>query len=354
MTSTKSKKYKINTVSLIDNNFFAKHDPSQLIKKDINNLPWTEKYRPMTMTDILSHEHIVKSLKNLIASESCPHLLFYGPAGTGKTSLINACAKDLYKEHFPYMVMELNASDDRGVDVVRDKIKFFVNSKNFFYNGPKLVILDEIDAMTIDAQKILRQVIEKYSANARFCLICNYVSKIMYALQSRCAKFRFSPLTSEHIYAGLESIKKNEHINITNDGLMAIVKLSYGDMRKAVNILQSVYMIKDSITVQDVYKINNSLCTEQLEEIMEWIKNDEYSVCYYKIIELLRINGINLNNLILFMTDYIINLNIDIEQKKLLCIQIANIEHNNVSTSNDKIQLASLIGCLKLASLNNL
>ena len=168
--------------------------------KPIIKLPWIEKYRPNKLNDIISQKEIVHSLRIYFKNVSFPNLLFYGMSGCGKTSTIMACAKELYKDKYPYMVLELNASDDRGIDIVRNKITQFVLSKSLVsMNAIKLVILDEADAMTIDAQVILRKIIEVYIANARFCLICNNIQNITPALQSRCVKFRFSPLEKNDI-----------------------------------------------------------------------------------------------------------------------------------------------------------
>ena len=162
--------------------------PMEIIDVDENTsstLPWVEKYRPKDLNELIAHEEIISVLNKLIESNKLPHLLFHGPPGTGKTSTIKACAKKMFGEHISSMVLELNASDDRGIDVVREQIKEFAGTKKLFSTGVKLVILDEADAMTQDAQAALRRVIEKYTSNTRFCLICNYVNKIMPALQSR-------------------------------------------------------------------------------------------------------------------------------------------------------------------------
>ena len=186
-------------------------------KNDV--IPWIEKYRPSKLSNIVSQNNIINILKIYLKNKTIPHLLFYGPPGTGKTSVILSYAKELYKDKYPYMVMELNASDERGIEVVRNRIKQFVMSDNVFYDIKnkkskifKLVILDETDAMTDDAQAILRHIVERYTDNARFCLICNYIKKINPALLSRCTSFRFSPIGSEEMKKKLIKIIKKEEI----------------------------------------------------------------------------------------------------------------------------------------------
>ena len=167
------------------------------------------------LEDLVAHEKIINIITTMIDSDNLPHLLLYGPPGTGKTSTIVAAAKRMYgASKYSSMTLELNASDARGINVVRNETKEFAGTQQLFSKGVKLIILDEADAMTSDAQFALRRVIEKYTKNARFCLICNYVSKIIPALQSRCTRFRFAPLHPQQIQGRLEEVAKAENVPI--------------------------------------------------------------------------------------------------------------------------------------------
>lgn len=342
--STESDQYVENKTSIT--NFFIENTVNN--KKPTDNLPWIEKYRPNELESISSHKYIKKLLNKFINNESLPHLLLYGPPGTGKTSTIISCAKQLFGSYYSYMVLEFNASDERGVDIVRDKIKTFVYSKNFFTKGLKLVILDEIDAMTYDAQKILRQVIEKYSENARFCLICNYVSKIINSLHSRCLKLKFMPISNKIMYNRLEYISNNEQFEKNKEGIDAIIKLSNGDMRKAINILQSTFMTFQQITEENVHKIMNNYNNDDINLILQWIKDKSYQECYNDINNLKYKRDLTLKNLIDNFSEYFINNIHIVTNTKELFSGLANIEYNETYISNEQVQLGALVGLFKL------
>lgn len=332
----------------INNLFELENNNTNELKR--NDLPLIEKYRPQTLSELNSDKEYI--LKKFIKNKSLPNLLFYGPPGTGKTSTISACAKDIYGKSYNYMILEFNASDERGVDIVRDKIKTFVNTKTFFTNGTKLVILDEIDSMTFDAQKILRQVIEKYSSNARFCLICNYISKIIPSLQSRCIKFRFNTLSDSFILNNILNITKNEKIKSSVEGRNEIVKLSCGDMRKAYNILQSTYMIFKKINEKSVNLTLNNYRKNDINKVIKWLSNKSLEECYKKIEKLQYNKGLTLKNLINELTNFLINYDMDIEKKKELFIKLSEIEFNQINITNNKIQLCSIISAFKLVDFN--
>lgn len=228
-------------------------------KERIQHTPWVEKYRPRNLDDVASQDHTVKVLKRTLISANLPHMLFYGPPGTGKTSTILALAKELYGPNlFKSRVLELNASDERGISIVRQKIKNFArltisnptaeDLKNYPCPPYKIIILDEADSMTNDAQSALRRTMENYSNVTRFCLVCNYITRIIDPLASRCSKFRFKPLTNDDALQRLKYVSEQESINFEDGVLEEVLAISNGDLRKAITYLQSATRLHTSLS----------------------------------------------------------------------------------------------------------
>uniref|UniRef100_A0A672YM76 Activator 1 subunit 5 n=1 Tax=Sphaeramia orbicularis TaxID=375764 RepID=A0A672YM76_9TELE len=314
------------------------------------NLPWVEKYRPQSLDDLISHKDILSTIQRFISEDRLPHLLFYGPPGTGKTSTILACAKQLYKDkEFNSMVLELNASDDRGIDVVRGPILSFASTRTIFKKGFKLVILDEADAMTQDAQNALRRVIEKFTENTRFCLICNYLSKIIPALQSRCTRFRFGPLSPDQMIPRLEYVVQQERcvINITPDGMKAIVTLSSGDMRRSLNILQSTSMAYGNVTEDTVYTCTGHPLRSDIANILDWSLNQDFTTAYNQILQLKTLKGLALHDILTEVHLLIHKVDFPPSIRIGLLIKLADVEHRLASGTNEKIQLSSMVAAFQ-------
>ncbi|PPQ68500.1 hypothetical protein CVT26_003439 [Gymnopilus dilepis] len=235
--------------------------------------PWVEKYRPKTIDDVSAQEHTVAVLQKTLTSTNLPHMLFYGPPGTGKTSTILALARQLFgPDNFRNRVLELNASDERGIAIVRDKIKNFarqtpraqtVASDGKTYPCPpyKIIILDEADSMTQDAQGALRRIMETYARITRFCLVCNYVTRIIEPLASRCSKFRFTPLDNDSAALRISHIATEERVDVDKSVIDALISTSHGDLRRAITYLQSASRLSSStnpptkITSADIQEI---------------------------------------------------------------------------------------------------
>ncbi|XP_025410300.1 replication factor C subunit 4 [Sipha flava] len=221
--------------------------------------PWVEKYRPRTVDEVSEQSEIVAVLKQCLEQGAdMPHLLFYGPPGTGKTSTIIAAARQLFGDMYKDRMLELNASDDRGIQVIRDKVKTFaqLTASDRRPDGKpcpsfKIVVLDEADSMTAPAQAALRRTIERETKTTRFCLICNYVSCIIDPLTSRCSKFRFKPLSHDIILTRLEHICKEEEVKCSKRVLAQLVDASGGDMRRAITSLQSTARLKGGEVIEE-------------------------------------------------------------------------------------------------------
>jgi replication factor C subunit 3/5 len=310
-----------------------------------------------SLEDLVAQDDIVNSITNLIDSDNLPHLLLYGPPGTGKTSTIVAAAKRMYGNKYSSMTLELNASDARGIDVVRNEIKEFAGTQQLFAKGIKLIILDEADAMTSDAQFALRRVIEMYAKNARFCLICNYVSKIIPALQSRCTRFRFAPLAEQQIQGRLEYVARNENVKLTEDGCKAILALSGGDMRRVLNLLQSTAMSnqkavegkEDTVAVVDetaVYLTSGAPLPSDMDAILMWLMNETFKTACEQITRLCSTKGYALADVLEQLTVKLASLDLDAEPLARLLDGMSKVECRlaNNASPEEKIQTASLVG----------
>lgn len=318
--------------------------------KDTSNLPWIEKYRPKKLDDLISHKDIINTISKFVKEDRLPHLLFYGPPGTGKTSTILAVARQIYSpKEFGSMVLELNASDDRGIGIVRENILSFASTRTIFKSGFKLVILDEADAMTRDAQNALRRVIEKFTENTRFCIICNYLSKIIPALQSRCTRFRFGPLSKDQMIPRLKHVIEQESVDVTSDGMNAIVTLACGDMRRSLNILQSASMAFDKVTEDNVYICVGHPLRKDIENIIQWLLNTNFNEAYNNILKLKTAKGLALQDILTEVHLYVHRIDFPIHVRIHLLEKMAETEFRLMSGTNERIQLSSLVSAFQIA-----
>jgi len=313
------------------------------------NLPWVEKYRPNGLQELISHEDIISTIRTFIKQDRLPHMLFYGPPGTGKTSTILACAKEIYTpQQFNSMVLELNASDDRGIGIVRGQILNFASTRTIFNKGYKLVILDEADAMTNDAQNALRRIIEKFTENVRFCLIGNYLSKIIPALQSRCTRFRFGPLGVEQILPRLNFVCQEEKIDITEDGKEALMRLSQGDMRKVLNILQSCNMAFGKVTEDNVYTCVGHPLRSDITNIANWALNEGFSTAYNQVNKLKTLKGLSLQDILTEIHAYVHKLDLPAQVRIHLLIKMSELEARLMAGASEKIQLGAFLAAFQV------
>ncbi|GAB5355133.1 hypothetical protein AAMO2058_000180000 [Amorphochlora amoebiformis] len=314
-----------------------------------DNLPWVEKYRPKHLEDLISQDDKLATISRLIDAGKMPHILLYGPPGTGKTSTILACARKLNGDNFGSMVLELNASDDRGISVVRNQIKGFASSRQLFRKGIKLIILDECDSMTRDSQFALRRVIEKYTTNTRFCLICNYINKITPALQSRCTKFRFGPLDRKQVTGRVQEIADKEGVKLTEDGLKAIVELAEGDMRKCLNVLQSCHLAYPKVDAETVYLSTGNPSPKVMKGIIDSLWNQPFREVYHSTRKLMKTNGYALADILRMIHNQVTKIKMPAKALMLLLDKMSNIEFNLSAGADDAVQLGALVGAFALA-----
>lgn len=307
---------------------------------------WVERYRPKTLADVAAHKDIVETIDRFTTENRLPHLLLYGPPGTGKTSTILAVARKMYGSSYQNMILEMNASDDRGIDVVRYQIQDFASTQSISFGAKqavKLVVLDEADAMTKDAQMSLRRIIEKYTRSTRFCLICNYVSKIIPALQSRCTRFRFAPLDAAQVTARLRHVIQEERVDITEGGLKAVVYLAGGDMRKALNILQSTQMASPHVDEDAVYLCTGSPMPRDIEQMAHWLLNEPFSESQQRIATMKTAKGLALLDVVRQLHPFLMRIEVPSRIRIELLDALANIEYRLTFGTSEKLQLGALV-----------
>jgi len=333
--------------------------------KKKKTLPWVDKYRPKKIDDIIHQDEIIKMLKETLKTGNLPHLLFYGPSGTGKTSTILAMCRELFGPvKFKDRVIELNASDERGINIVRKKIiqfaKMAISNNDPKYPSPpyKIIILDEADAMTTEAQSALRKTMEDNSNITRFCFICNYINQIISPISSRCAKFRFRPLGKKSMKKKLLFIADKEDIKVNNDILEKLIELSHGDMRKSIMMLQNlkyIYKYKNKIDFDDVYHIGNYIPEKYLTNVWNNILLNDEVKSMKKIVDVsmdIRNNAYPLNNILIQLTKYLLNEDrLNDKQKSIISYHFGNMERIIIEGGNEYIQLINILSFIKGVSL---
>ncbi|KAK5773602.1 replication factor C subunit 3 PWA37_002456 [Arxiozyma heterogenica] len=325
------------------------------------NLPWVEKYRPLDLSEVYGQTEIVAILRKFISENKLPHLLFYGPPGTGKTSTIVALAREIYGKNYSNMVLELNASDDRGIDVVRNQIKEFASTRQIFSKGFKLIILDEADAMTNAAQNALRRIIEKYTKNTRFCILANYSHKLTPALLSRCTRFRFQPLPMEAIERRIANVLVHEKIQLSEDAERALIKLSRGDMRRVLNVLQASKATLDKddedteIGEDIIYECCGAPRPTDIKLVLKSILEDDWNTAYYTLNKVRSLKGLALIDLIEGIIEILETYELKQEKTRIeLLTKLGDIEYSISKGGNDKIQSSAVIGAIKGSFENEL
>lgn len=310
---------------------------------------WVEKYRPRKLEYVVGQEEITERLKAYSKTKGMPHLLFAGPAGTGKTTCALALARELFGENWKDNFQELNASDERGIQVVRTKIKDYARIAPIGEAGFKIIFLDEADALTPEAQAALRRTMERYTQTCRFILSCNYSSKIIEPIQSRCAVFRFRPLKAVDIKRYLLRIAEAEKKEITEDGMEALIYVAEGDARKATNSLQVAASMGEKIDSNMIYKTASLARPEEIKKLLTTALSGSFLEARNQLDELLITYGLSGEDVIQQIHRTIVELPIPDQKKVQLVDKVGEIEFRIVEGGNERIQLEALLSQFILA-----
>lgn len=309
---------------------------------------WTEKYRPQSFFEVKGQKEIVKRTEAFVKNQNMPHLLFAGPAGTGKTTLSLVIAKEMFKDTWKENFLELNASDERGIDVIRVKVKDFARTKAIGNVPFKIIYLDECDALTKEAQQALRRTMENYTQTCRFVLSCNYSSKIIDPIQSRCTIFRFKPLEKEEIFKIIDKIAKTEELNINNKAKEALFEISMGDCRRLENILQASAAIKKDITEELIYEIASVARPKEVAEVLQKCVEKKFPEAKKQLLKTMLDYGLSGLDIIRQIQKEIWNLEISDNKKLDMIKQCGEAEFRMVEGSDEFIQLEALISSFVL------
>lgn len=312
---------------------------------------WTEKYRPKTFEEVAGQEDIIKRVKALTNSMNIPHLLFAGPAGTGKSTLALIVVRELFGEHWRDNYLELNASDERGINIVREKVKNFARTKSLGKVPFKVIFLDEADALTSEAQQALRRTMENYSSTCRFILSCNYSSKIIDPIQSRCALFRFKLLEKRDVSKVIKEIAEKEKLEIDDDAIGTLYEGSEGDCRRSMNLLQSTAAVSPKITKELVSTIISETKPKDIKVVLDYALSGDYEGSKNKLLDIMLKESISGQDIIKSIQKEIWNLAIEPEVKVKLTEKTGEIEFRIVEGSDPFVQLQSLLASFVLAGL---
>jgi len=310
---------------------------------------WTEKFRPKKFEEMVGQEEIVKRVKSLVNSINIPHLLFAGPAGTGKSTLALIVVRELFGASWRENYLELNASDERGIDVVRQKVKDFARTKALGNVPFKVIFLDEADALTREAQQALRRTMENFTGTCRFILSCNYSSKILDPIQSRCVVFRFRLLEKKDIKNIIERIALSEGLSVSSEGFNSVYEASAGDCRRVINLLQATSSISPNITPELINTIVSQAKPSDIRIVLDYALAGDFQNAKDKLLDIMLKDSISGQDVIKAIQKDIWNLPIENEIKVKLAERIGEVEFRLVEGSDEFIQLEALLASFILA-----
>ncbi|MAG08212.1 replication factor C small subunit [Candidatus Woesearchaeota archaeon] len=315
------------------------------------NAIWTEKYRPNDFSDIKGQDDIVSKVKAFVEQKNMPHLMFSGPAGVGKSSLSIVVAKKLFGDSWGQNFLELNASDSRGIDTVRNQVKDFARTRAIGDVPFKIIFLDEADALTREAQQALRRTMENYTKTTRFILSCNWSSKIVDPIQSRCAVFKFKPLKKEDISVITEKISKEEGLVIDEKAKLALFEVSNGDCRRLENIMQSCAALGKEVNEEIVYSLASVAKPKEVNEVLRLALENKFSQAREKLLNVMLEYGLSGLDIIKQIQAEILNLEIDDRKRMLLINKCGEAEFRMTEGSDEFIQLEALLSQVVLVNI---
>lgn len=311
---------------------------------------WTEKYRPLNFSDVKGQKDVISKVKAFVEQENMPHLLFSGPAGVGKTTLAFVISRQLFGENYRDNILELNASDERGIDVIRSKVKDFARTRAIGDVPFKIIYLDECDALTKEAQQALRRTMENYTQTTRFILSCNYSSKIIDPIQSRCAVFRFKPLEKQELFSIFDKIAKEEGLKLEDAAKDALVEVSSGDCRKAENILQSSAALQKEITAETIYSMASVAKPKEINELLTHAVKNRFEKAREILLNTMLKYGLSGLDIIKQIQKEVWNLELSERKKVEMVDKCGEIEFRMVEGSDEYIQLEALLAHFALYS----
>jgi len=312
---------------------------------------WAEKYRPKTLNDMVDREEIVSRFRSFVKDKNLPHLLLVGPAGVGKTTSILCLAHDLYGPGYQNSVLELNASDERGIDVIRDKVKNFARTSAIASEVSfKILILDEADSLTTAAQHALRRTMEVYTRTCRFCLIGNYSENIIDPIQSRCSVFRFSPLAEQDVKSYISMISKKEGVKLIPEGLDAVFEASGGDMRKATNLLQAAAATQGEVDDIAIYSVLGKVSPQRVREMINLGLKGNFLEAREILRSLLIDEGLGAEDILRMIYSELMRMQMPEKWKVRISDTVGEVDFRLTQGARPEIQLSTLIAKLALAS----
>lgn len=310
---------------------------------NIADLSWTEKYRPSKLDDVIGQKAIVDRLKAFVKAKSFPSMIFAGPAGVGKTTSAIAMARELYADRIGEAFLEMNASDSRGIDTIRGKVKEFARTLPITGGLVKIIFLDEADALTAEAQHALRRTMEKYSATTRFILSANYSSKIIEPIQSRCIVFRFKPLTGEDMHAYIKRIEAGEGLKIDEKAEEALLYVSEGDLRKLTNVLQGAAMLNSHITESGIYDIAARARPKEIAAMLRYALSGDFDKARNELNTLILVYGMSGEDILVQCYREALSLEIDQRLKLGMISELGEYNFRLVEGANERIQLEAML-----------